>query len=226
MCFDECPDSRSSLDYLDASVRRTIRWAKRCKDSLKSNQVLFGINQGGLNKDLRKYCAKELIDIGFDGYAIGGLSVGETKAQMYEITKYLNDYLPIDKPRYLMGVGGIDDLIENIKNGIDMFDCVMPSRNARHGMFYSMKGKFNIKSATFEFDNSPLDETIGHKYSHYKKSYLRHLFKNKELLVFRILTYHNLMFMKYFVSLIKDSIKNDKFEEFEQTIRLTTNFYK
>ncbi|MDR2867657.1 MAG: tRNA guanosine(34) transglycosylase Tgt [Acholeplasmatales bacterium] len=225
MCLDECPDANSDLEYLIPSINRTIRWARRCKDSLNSPQALFGINQGGLDKDLRLYCLQELMKMDFDGYAIGGLSVGETKAQMYEITKFLSDYLPPEKPRYLMGVGGIDDLIENVYNGIDMFDCVMPTRNARHGMFYTMEGKFNIKHSRYENDDSPLDTTFHHRYSHYKKSYLRHLFKNKELLVFRILTYHNLFFMKSFMEMIRTSIKENKFLEFRENIKRNTNFY-
>lgn len=133
MSFDECPPPYASYEYMKDSVDRTLRWAKRGKDALTTDQALFGIVQGGLDHDLRKYSAEKLIEMDFPGYSIGGLSVGETKAEMYEITKYLNPILPFDKPRYLMGVGSPDDLVENVINGMDMFDCVLPTRIARHG---------------------------------------------------------------------------------------------
>jgi len=229
MSFDECIPINSSYEYTAKSVERTTRWALRCKEELNrlnSNQILFGINQGGLFKDLRAQSAKELVEIDFPGYSIGGLSVGESKKEMYEITSFLDDHLPKDKPRYLMGVGAIDDILENVLNGIDMFDCVLPSRNSRHGMFYSMQGHFNIKQERFSLDDSPLDELLNHKYSKYKKSYIRHLFKEGEMLAFRILTYHNLMFMKYFMNLIREHIKNNTLLEFRDYIKNNTNFYK
>src|SRR5690606_574499 len=172
MSFDECPPPYESYEYMKDSVERTIRWAKRGKEALTTDQALFGIVQGGLNKELRKYCAEELIKLDFPGYSIGGLSVGETKKEMYEMTKFLNPIMPFDKPRYLMGVGAPEDLIENVINGIDMFDCVLPTRNARHGTALTTKGKIQIKNQKYEMDFSPIDESLISPISKYSKSYI------------------------------------------------------
>jgi queuine tRNA-ribosyltransferase len=228
MSFDECPPIDSDYQYLKKSIDRTVSWAVRGlehKKLLKSTQALFGIVQGGLDPNLREYCAKELIKNDFDGYSIGGLAIGEKKEEMYKVTKLLNNILPTNKPRYLMGVGAIDDLLENIKNGVDMFDCVLPSRNARHGMFYNENGYSNIKKSCYTSDFSPLDTTFNHKYSTYSKSYLRHLYKNDEALVSHALTYHNLYFMKDFMSKVRTAIKEDRLLDFIEEIKRNTNFY-
>ncbi|MBE0700354.1 MAG: tRNA guanosine(34) transglycosylase Tgt, partial [Acholeplasmataceae bacterium] len=192
MSFDECPPPYSTDAYMKDSVERTLRWAQRGKKVLSTNQALFGIVQGGLNKDLRKYSAEELIKMDFSGYSIGGLSVGETKTEMYEVTEYLNSILPFDKPRYLMGVGAPDDLIENVIHGIDMFDCVLPTRIARHGSALTTEGKIVIKNQTYEKDYHPLDPYLKTQVSKYTRSYLRHLFKGDEILGMRLITYQNL----------------------------------
>jgi queuine tRNA-ribosyltransferase len=173
MSFDECPPPYATYAYMKDSVDRTLRWAKRGKEALSTDQALFGIVQGGLNHELRKYCADALIEMDFPGYSIGGLSVGETKAEMYEITQFLNPILPFDKPRYLMGVGAPDDLVENVINGMDMFDCVLPTRIARHGTALTTTGKIVIKNQTYEHDMSPLDANLKTLASPYTKSYYK-----------------------------------------------------
>ena len=205
------------------SIERTIRWAKR-KEALTTDQALFGIVQGGLNKELRKYCAEELIKLDFPGYSIGGLSVGETKKEMYEMTKFLNPIMPFDKPRYLMGVGAPEDLIENVINGIDMFDCVLPTRNARHGTALTTKGKIQIKNQKYEMDFSPIDEGLISPISKYSKSYIRHLFKAEEILGMRILTYQNLLYLKYLMEQIRQAIKEDRLLDFKKEFYASTNY--
>lgn len=226
MSFDECPAAGHSLEYLKDSVERTLRWAKRGKDALKTDQALFGIVQGGLNKELRKYCANELIKLDFPGYSIGGLSVGEKKSDMYEMTKFLSPIMPFDKPRYLMGVGAPDDLIENIINGIDMFDCVLPTRNARHGSAMTSVGSINIRNQIFEKDKSPIDPNIESKISKYSKSYIRHLIKANEALGARILTYQNLLFIKTLMQDIRKAIKEDRLLDFKDEFYQKTNYNK
>jgi len=226
MSFDECPPPYESYDYMKNSIERTIRWAKRGKDALKSNQALFGIVQGGLEKDLRKHCAQELIKLNFDGYSIGGLSVGETKEEMYEITNFLNPILPFDKPRYLMGVGAPDDLIINVINGVDMFDCVMPTRNARHGSVFTTKGKLNIKNKKYEEDLTIIDDGLKNEVSNYSKSYLRHLFKAEEYLGMRLISYQNLAYLKKLMSEIRDAIKNDCLLDYLKNMTENTNYFK
>ena len=218
MSFDECPPFHASYDYLKDSVERTMRWAKRGKDAHKNpNQALFGIVQGAGYKDLRKYSIDTLKEIGFDGYAIGGLSVGESKKDMYEMLKYLKDLMPEDKPRYLMGVGSPDDILNAVENGIDMFDCVLPTRNARHGTAFTSKGKLQIKKATLIKDHSPLDEECDcYTCKNYTKGYLNHLIRSDEILGMRLITYHNLYFLKKMMRQIREAIKNDKFLEFKE----------
>ena len=227
MSFDECPPPYETYDYMKNSIDRTIRWAKRGKDALTTDQALFGIVQGGLNKELRQYCAEELIKMDFPGYSIGGLSVGETKEEMYEITEFLNPILPFDKPRYLMGVGAPEDLIMNVINGVDMFDCVLPSRNARHGQALTTTGKINLKNKRFEEDMSVLDPGLGNiKTNDYTKSYYRHLFKADEFLGMRLLTYQNLAYVKHLMSEIREAIKNDSLLDYLENMKNTTNYFK
>jgi queuine tRNA-ribosyltransferase len=217
MCFDQCPPSTAKRAEQIAAVDRTLRWAKRCKEeherlavsderlAAKENMtgyplpatrypLLFGIVQGGLERDLREKCAEELIGIGFDGYAVGGLAVGETEEEMYGILDVVCPLLPEDKPRYLMGVGRIRQHAESVKRGIDMFDCVLPMREARHGKLYlSDGGELKIKNARFKNDHSPIDPGSSSPYSrHYKKSYLHHLFRSKERLADTIACMQNM----------------------------------
>lgn len=226
MSFDECPPPYESYEYMKDSVERTIRWAKRGKDAHQTDQALFGIVQGGLNKELRKYSAEELMKIDFPGYSIGGLSVGETKEEMYEITKFLNPILPQNKPRYLMGVGAPEDLIMNVINGIDMFDCVLPTRNARHGSALTTYGKVNIKRKEFENDLNPLDPSLEIKTNRYSKSYLRHLFKADEFLGARILTYQNLAYLKHLMAEIRVAIKENRLLDYLEVMKNETNYFK
>lgn len=226
MSFDECPPHDATYDYMKDSVERTIRWAKRGKDALTTDQALFGIVQGGLDKSLRKYSAEELIKLDFPGYSIGGLSVGETKEEMYEITKFLNPILPFDKPRYLMGVGTPEDLIMNVINGVDMFDCVLPTRNARHGQALTTKGKLNIKNKRFEDDMSVLDPGLNLSTNNYTKSYYRHLFKADEFLGMRLLSYQNLGYLKHLMKEIRTAIKEDRLLDYLENMKKTTNYFK
>lgn len=218
MSFDECPPFHADYEYHKNSLERTLRWAQRGKDAHKnsSSQALFGIVQGGPFKDLRKHSIETLIEIDFPGYSIGGLSVGETKEEMYEVLAYMKDLMPKDKPRYLMGVGSPDDLIIGAINGIDMFDCVLPTRIARHGTAMTSAGKVVIKNKIYEKDLSPLDEKCDCKVcQQYTKSYIRHLFKSKEYLGQRLVTYHNLYFLKKLMKDIREAIKNDRLLEYK-----------
>ncbi|XMB72498.1 tRNA guanosine(34) transglycosylase Tgt [Mycoplasmatota bacterium WC30] len=218
MSFDECPPFHSDYDYMKKSVERTIRWAARGKTVHKNpdTQALFGIVQGGPHKDLRKTCIEELTKIDFPGYSIGGLSVGESKEEMYKMLEYLKDLMPKDKPRYLMGVGSPDDLIMGALNGIDMFDCVLPTRIARHGSAMTSEGKIVIKNKSYEADMSPLDPNCDcFVCKNHTRSYLRHLFKGKEILGQRLVTYHNLYFLKNLMKDIRNAIKADELLEFK-----------
>lgn len=226
MSFDECPPPYETYAYMKDSVDRTLRWAKRGKDALTTDQALFGIVQGGLNKELRQYSAEELIKMDFPGYSIGGLSVGETKEEMYDMTKFLNPILPFDKPRYLMGVGSPDDLVENVINGIDMFDCVLPTRIARHGTALTTIGKVVIKNATYEKDYETLDPGLQTHVSKYTKSYIRHLFKGNEILGMRLVTYQNLAYLKHLMIEIRNAIKEDRLLDFKEEMKKNTNYFK
>lgn len=213
MSFDECPPFHAEYKYLEDSINRTIRWAKRGKlaHQRPTEQALFGIVQGGPYKELRKYCLDELEKIGFPGYSIGGLSVGESKKEMYEMLEYLKTIMPEEKPRYLMGVGSPDDLVVGAINGIDMFDCVLPSRNARHGSALTSYGKIQVKNQKYKLSHEPLDPNCDcYVCKHYKMGYLNHLIKADEILGMRLLTYHNLYFLKNLMKDIRNAIKEDR----------------
>ncbi|MFQ5455269.1 MAG: tRNA guanosine(34) transglycosylase Tgt [Nitrospirota bacterium] len=204
MVFDECIPYPSPYDYAKISLERTIRWAKECKGYFNNNrhQSLYGIVQGGFYKDLRERCSLELVNMGFDGYAIGGLCVGETKEMMYEVIYDILPFLPEDSPRYLMGVGLPEDMIEGVIQGVDLFDCVMPTRHARTGYLFTRAGRIMIKNARYIRDELPLDpECSCYTCQNFSRSYLRHLFLSKEILGIRLNTIHNL---HYYMTLMKD----------------------
>jgi queuine tRNA-ribosyltransferase len=223
MCLDECLKLPASRQEVERSIGLTSRWAKRCKEARsKANgvfeeQALFGIFQGGGELDLREQSLEQIVEIDFDGYAIGGLSVGESKEEMYYVTSQIAPKMPAEKPRYLMGVGDPEDLLEGIEAGIDMFDCVMPTRNARNGSLFTSHGKISIKQSRFQQDPEPLDPDCAcSTCQNYSRAYLRHLFKSSEILGVRLNTYHNLFF---YLSLVKDAreaIKEQRFPEFKK----------
>ena len=216
MAFDECIPYPATRDYALESLERTLRWAKRCNDAKKkTDQALFGIVQGGMYPDLRKQSAEALVDIGFDGYAIGGLSVGETKPMMYEMIEASMPLLPGNMPRYLMGVGTPEDLVESVDRGIDMFDCVMPTRNARNGTFFTSFGKVVIRNAQYERDNQPIDRSCEcYTCRTFTRAYLRHLFNAGEVSALRLGTIHNLFFYLNLMRSIRLSIEKGRFKEF------------
>ena len=219
MAFDECAPYPADRKYVKDSLERTTRWLKRCKEYLKNTEMqsLFGIMQGGMYKDLRRESAEQIVDLDLPGYAIGGLSVGEPKEIMYDIMDDCVDYLPKDKPRYLMGVGSPDCLFEGVERGIDMFDCVLPTRIARHGMAMTSQGRVNIKNAKYERDFSPLDpECDCYTCRNYSKAYLRHLFKADEILSSMLMTTHNLHFLVNTMKNIRKSIEEDRFLEYKK----------
>lgn len=219
MVLDECPPFDSSYKYMQDSVLRTLRWAKRCKDHHHNpeEQSLFGIVQGGPFKDLRKMCIEELEKINFPGYSIGGLSVGETKDEMYEMLEYLKNEMPAHKARYLMGVGEPDDLVMGAINGIDMFDCVHATRIARHGAAMTSCGRLVVKNKAFATDMTPLDpECDCYVCKTYNRSYLRHLVHSGEILGARLLTYHNLYFLKTLMGKIRKAIQEDRLLDFKK----------
>ena len=218
MAFDECIPYPATRDYAQESLERTHRWAKRCREAKKdTGQALFGIVQGGMYPDLRKQSAEELVDIGFDGYAVGGLSVGETKPLMYEMLEATVPSLPEDQPRYLMGVGTPEDLVEGVDRGIDMFDCVMPTRNARNGTFFTSFGKLVIRNARYERDKEPIDpECRCYTCRNFTRAYLRHLFNAGEVLALRLGTIHNLFFYLDLMRNVRSSIEQGRFREFKK----------
>ena len=219
MSFDECPPASASHEYLKNSVERTLRWAKRGKDVFDNpRQSLFGIVQGGAYEDLRKYSAKETVKIGFDGYAIGGVANDdESKEDMYKAIDYSIPYLPEDKPRYLMGVGDPFDLFEGVERGIDMFDCVHPTRLARHGHAFTKYGKINLKNAKYKTDFTPVDTSCDCECCrNYTKAYVRHLLVAEETLGQRLLSIHNLRFLIRIMEGIRESIKEDRFLEYKK----------
>jgi len=218
MSLDECPPYPCSYEYMKKSVERTIRWAKRGKEAHNNPaQALFGIVQGGEYEDLRKLSAEELVKIGFDGYSIGGTSVGETKETMYKMIEYATKYLPTDKPRYLMGVGSYDAIIEGVMRGVDMFDCVLPTRIARHGALMTSQGRVNIRDKQYEFDFSPLDpECNCYTCKNYTKAYLRHLYKCDEGFGKRLLSIHNIHFLLNLTKEIRKAIAEDRFGDFKE----------
>ena len=218
MSFDECPPYPVTYEYMKKSVERTLRWAKRGK-AVHNNerQSLFGIVQGGEFQDLREYSAKETVKLDFDGYSIGGTSVGEDKETMMKMIDYGIKYLPTDKPRYLMGVGEPTDIFEGVLRGIDMFDCVLPTRLARHGHAFTLDGKINLKNAKYKEDFTPIDNECDCECcKHYTKAYVRHLIIANETLGQRLLSIHNLRFLIKITENIRESIKNDTFIEYKK----------
>lgn len=216
MAFDECPPYPADYDYVKKSLEMTIRWARRCKKAMtNSQQALFGIVQGGVYKDLRQESVKALVDIGFPGYAIGGLSVGEEKEKMLEVLEFTTPVMPEDKPRYLMGVGAPEDLVEGVMRGIDMFDCVLPTRIARHGAVFTSSGRMTIRNAQFERDFTPLDHQCDcYVCQNYTRGYIRHLIKRNEILGLRLTTYHNLYYLLELMSKMRQAIATDTFLQF------------
>ena len=222
MAFDECCPYPSTYEYTKQSMERTTRWAKRCKQAHKTeNQALFGIIQGGFYEDLRRKSAQDLIDLDFPGYAIGGISVGEPKEKFIELLKYTTPLMPKNKPRYLMGVGSPDYLIEAAIAGIDMCDCVLPTRIARNGTAMTWNGKIVVRNATYEKDFTPLDpECDCYACRNYTRAYIRHLVKTKEILGTRLLSIHNLYFLTKLMERVRIEIENDNLLNFRN------EFYK
>lgn len=218
MSFDECIPYPADYEYAKNSTERTLRWAKRGKDNFKNeNQSLFGIVQGSSYEDLRKFSAIETVKLNFDGYSIGGTSVGEDKDTMYKMIDYAVKYLPEDKPRYLMGVGEPVDLFEGVKRGIDMFDCVLPTRLARHGTAFTKNGKIHLKNSKYKEDFTPIDDTCDcYACKHYTKAYIRHLITAKETFGARLLSIHNIRFLHKLMENIRVAIKEDRLEEYEK----------
>jgi queuine tRNA-ribosyltransferase len=218
MCFDECPPYPAEYDYVRRSAELTTRWARRCKESKRrDDQALFGIVQGGMFRDLREKSVAEICALEFDGYALGGLSVGEERGLMHEIMAYCGPLLPFDKPRYVMGIGTPEDLIEGINAGIDMFDCVMPTRNARNGMLFTATGNINIKNAAYAEDRSPIDGHCAcYVCKNYTRAYLRHLYRSGEILASRLNTWHNLFYYLQLMADARKAIAEDRFTGFRQ----------
>ncbi|MDI9491678.1 MAG: tRNA guanosine(34) transglycosylase Tgt [Bacillota bacterium] len=219
MAFDECAPYPADRDYVKRSLERTTRWLKRCKDYHQDvqRQSLFGIMQGGVYPDLRRRSAEEIVDLDLPGYAIGGLSVGEPKELMYEVLDSCVEHLPIDKARYLMGVGSPDCLFEGVERGIDMFDCVLPTRIARNGTAFTAGGRVAIKNAKYERDFTPLDHDCDcYTCRNYSRAYLRHLFKSNEILSSMLLTEHNLHFLVRTMENIRQAIEEDRFLEYKK----------
>ena len=218
--FDECIPYPSTYEYAKDSVDRTLRWAKRGKDAHKrADQALFGVVQGSEYPELRKYCAEKLCEMDFDGYSIGGTSVGEDKATHYKMLDYTLPYLPEDKPRYEMGIGAVNDILEAVERGVDMFDCVLPTRIARHGTLMTSEGRINIKKNIYKDDFSPLDpECDCECCRNYTKAYLNHLFRNDEGLGNRLMSIHNLRFLIRLMEGIREAIANDTFVEYKEYI--------
>ena len=227
MAFDECPSSRADRDYVQKSVDRTTRWLKRCKDEMQRlnslegtinpSQMLFGINQGAVFSDIRIEHAKRIAEFDLDGYAIGGLAVGETHEEMYHILEETVPYLPKDKPTYLMGVGTPANILEGVERGVDFFDCVYPTRNGRHGHLYTNHGKINLFNAKYELDERPIEE--GCKCPacrRYSRAYIRHLLKAKEMLGMRLCVLHNLYFYNTMMEEIRDALDQGNFAEYKR----------
>lgn len=220
MAFDECPPYPCEEEALRAAVERTIRWARRCREAhRRSDQALFGIVQGGVDRALREACAEALIPLDFPGYAIGGLSVGEPKELMYEALEWTTAVLPTEKPRYLMGVGAPEDLLHGIARGVDMFDCVLPTRIARHGTVFTARGRLAVKNARYARDFTPLDpECDCYVCRHFTRAYIRHLLKANELLGFRLTTYHNLAFLLRLMKEARRRIESGEFEGWSREV--------
>ena len=227
MAFDECPPHPATRKYMQDSVDRTSRWLERCKKemdrlnrletTINPEQMLFGINQGGTFEDIRIEHAKRISELDLDGYALGGLAVGESHEQMYHILDETVPYLPEDKPTYLMGVGTPANILESVERGVDFFDCVYPARNGRHGHAYTNHGKMNLMNARYERDDRPLDETcdcpVCRKYS---RAYIRHLLKAKEMLGLRFMVTHNLYFYNHLMEEIREAIEQGRFQDYKK----------
>ncbi len=226
MAFDECPSSVADRDYVRKSVARTTRWLKRCKtemdrlnsltDTINQHQMLFGINQGAVYEDIRIEHAQQIAELNLDGYAVGGLAVGESHEEMYRILDEVVPYLPQNKPTYLMGVGTPANILEGVERGIDFFDCVYPSRNGRHGHVYTNHGKLNLFNAKYELDDQPIEEGCQcPACRHYSRAYIRHLLKAKEMLGMRLCVLHNLYFYNHMMEEIRDAIEKGQFKEYK-----------
>ena len=226
MAFDECIGLPAERPYVEASVARTTRWLERCKkemhrlnqleDTVNPKQMLFGINQGATFEDIRIEHAKRISAMELDGYAIGGLAVGESHAEMYRILDEVVPYLPEEKPTYLMGVGTPENILEAVERGVDFFDCVLPARNGRHAHVYTNKGKLNLLNAKYEKDDSPIDDTCGcPACRRYSRAYIRHLFKAKEMLAMRLCVMHNLYFFNSMMEEIRQAIEEDRFHAYK-----------
>ncbi len=227
MAFDECPDALSERDYVQKSVDRTYRWLVRCKEEMarlnalegrvNPQQLLFGINQGAIFPDIRIEHARRIAELELPGYAIGGLAVGESHEQMYRILDEVVPYLPQDKPTYLMGVGTPQNILEAVERGVDFFDCVYPSRNARHGQLYTHRGKINIKNAKYEKDMKPIEEGCRCPTCQtYSRAYIRHLMKANEMLGMRLCVMHNLYFYNHLMEEIRNALDQGRFAEFKR----------
>ena len=217
MCFDECLELPAEREKVQRSLELTSRWATRCKDARTTDQALFGIIQGGGEEGLREESLQQLQEIGFDGYAIGGLSVGESNEEMYRVTRHIAPRMPSDLPRYLMGVGEPRDLLEGVEAGVDMFDCVLPTRNARNGSLFTSHGKVSIKQARFREDSKPLDpECQCNNCQHYSRAYLRHLYLSGEILGMRLNTLHNLHFFLNMMKNARNAILENRFAAFKK----------
>lgn len=230
MAFDECVENPSPYEYTKNSVERTTRWLKRCiaemkrlnnlDDTINKQQMLFGINQGGTYKDLRVNHMKEIAELNLDGYAIGGLAVGEPAEVMYEIIEAVETYAPKDKIRYLMGVGTPVNILESVARGVDLFDCVMPSRNARHGQLFTWEGIRNLNNAKYELDNNPIDEHCDCPVcQNFSRAYIRHLLKSGEMLGMRLAVLHNLYFYNNLMEIIRNELDNGTFTQFYEKYR-------
>ncbi|MFP6776616.1 MAG: tRNA guanosine(34) transglycosylase Tgt [PS1 clade bacterium] len=221
MIFDECTPYPATKDIVDKSMQLSLRWATRSKDEhdrLNNNNAIFGIVQGGMHKDLRIHSLEGLQEIGFDGFAIGGLSVGEPKEEMLKVLDYLPNKMPTDKPRYLMGVGTPQDLVDGVERGIDMFDCVMPTRNARNGYLFTSDGIVKIRNAKHRLDTGPLDRNCKcYVCNNYSKSYLHHLQRKNEILGARLNTIHNLSYYQNLMSDMRTAIENKSFSLFKKS---------
>ncbi|MBR3607650.1 MAG: tRNA guanosine(34) transglycosylase Tgt [Lachnospiraceae bacterium] len=227
MAFDECPPAKAERDYVKPSVERTTRWLERCQkkmaelnqkeETINKNQLLFGINQGAIYTDLRIEHAKRISEMNLDGYAVGGLAVGETHEEMYHVLEETVPYLPKDKPTYLMGVGTPANILEGVERGIDFFDCVYPTRNGRHGHLYTNQGKINLFNAKYEKDMRPIEEGCGcPACRHYSRAYIRHLLKAKEMLGMRLCVLHNLYFYNTMMEEIRTSLEEGNFKAYKK----------
>ncbi len=219
MAFDECVPYPCAYEYVERSVELTTNWARRCAAYKgRAKGAVFGIVQGGTFPELRRRSAEALVEMGFDGYALGGLSVGEDAAVRSEIAHLVKELLPVDRPVYLMGVGTPEDLVEGVSLGVDMFDCVLPTRNARNGTLFTWQGKLTIKNARYVDDERPVDESCTcYTCMNYSRAYLRHLFMARELLAYRLNTIHNISFYQDLMKKLKEAIKEERLDSFKKT---------